>query len=62
MSSRTSPVASGVRVDGLGSWIQQVRATEWTTPLVNANSHQCLEIEDSLTTDGAAAQQWVFSH
>ncbi|MFF2117084.1 RICIN domain-containing protein [Kitasatospora sp. NPDC058184] len=47
------------RTDDLGSWIQQTAALDWTTPLVNTNSGKCLEIDDSLLTDGARAQQWT---
>ncbi|MFJ6380817.1 RICIN domain-containing protein [Kitasatospora sp. NPDC092039] len=47
------------RTDDLGDWIQQTAALDWTTPLVNTNSGKCLEIEDSLLTDGARAQQWT---
>ncbi|MFE2726753.1 RICIN domain-containing protein [Kitasatospora sp. NPDC059327] len=51
--------AVDVRVDDLGGWIQQVRATDWKTPLVNTNSGKCLEIENSQLVNGARAQQWT---
>ncbi|MFI8086388.1 RICIN domain-containing protein [Kitasatospora sp. NPDC086009] len=51
--------AYNTRVDDLGTWIQQTRAVDWKTPLVNTNSGECLEIDSSLMTDGAPAQQWT---
>nr|BEK62901.1 hypothetical protein KPHV_01280 [Kitasatospora purpeofusca] len=51
--------AYDTRTDDLGPWIQQTRAVDWKTPLVNTNSGKCLEIDDSLMTDGAQAQQWT---
>ncbi|MFB8242076.1 RICIN domain-containing protein [Kitasatospora purpeofusca] len=51
--------AYDTRTDDLGTWIQQTRAVDWKTPLVNTNSGKCLEIDDSLLTDGAQAQQWT---
>ncbi|MEK2494046.1 RICIN domain-containing protein [Kitasatospora purpeofusca] len=51
--------AYNTRTDDLGPWIQQTRAVDWKTLLVNTNSGKCLEIDDSLTTDGAQAQQWT---
>ncbi|MFD7417641.1 RICIN domain-containing protein [Kitasatospora purpeofusca] len=50
--------AYDTRTDDLGPWIQQTRAVDWKTPLVNTNSGKCLEIDNSLMTDGAQAQQW----
>ncbi|WP_327072249.1 trypsin-like serine protease [Kitasatospora purpeofusca] len=52
--------AYNTRTDDLGTWIQQTRAVDWKTLLVNTNSGKCLEIDDSLKTDGARAQQWTF--
>ncbi|MFB0633272.1 RICIN domain-containing protein [Streptomyces sp. AB3(2024)] len=51
--------AYNTRTDDLGTWIQQTSAVDWKTPLVNTNSGKCLEIDSSLMTDGARAQQWT---
>ncbi|MFD0398500.1 RICIN domain-containing protein [Kitasatospora sp. NPDC127121] len=51
--------AYNTRTDDLTTWIQQIRVVDWKTPLVNTNSGKCLEIDNSLMTDGALAQQWT---
>ncbi|MFD4911314.1 RICIN domain-containing protein [Kitasatospora purpeofusca] len=51
--------AYDTRTDDLGPWIQQTVSVDWKTLLVNTNSGKCLEIDDSLMTDGAQAQQWT---
>ncbi|MFI8387911.1 RICIN domain-containing protein [Streptomyces sp. NPDC085540] len=58
-AAETRTSALSVRVDDLASWFQQTQTADWKGPLVNANSGKCLEIENSLRTDGARVQQWT---